>query len=137
MEHRKRFCQNEVVLLMDLLEPTDRGASFSADQLKTAMRLLSEKILKNPLFSGKENAVFSEIAQYRAGIGEFARDEQPWAWSALETGAMDSAGFWNGYFSTTTICTIFNALKSIPVTSAATERNWSIRNAIHTKVRNR
>jgi hypothetical protein len=137
MERRKDFCKNEIVHLMDILEPTDRGTSLNADQMKTAMRLLAEKILKNPVFAGKENQVFTEIAQYKAKLGEFARNEQPWAWSALESGALDSAGFWNGYFSTTTLCTIYNALKSIPVTSAATERNWSIRNAIHTKVRNR
>jgi len=60
-----------------------------------------------------------------------------WAWDALGTGDLDSATFWAGFFSDSILATIFKALQIVPMTSAAPERNWSIRGAIHTKVRNR
>jgi hypothetical protein len=75
-----------------------------------------------------------QLAQYKAKTNLFKRE---WAWEALETGKLDSATFWSGFFSDSILATVFKALQIIPVTSAATERNWSLRGAIHTKVRNR
>jgi hypothetical protein len=74
------------------------------------------------------------VAQYKSKTGLFKRD---WAWEALETGNLDSATFWSGFFHDSILATVFKALHMVPVTSAATERNWSIRGAIHTEVRNR
>jgi hypothetical protein len=75
------------------------------------------------------------VAQFKAQTGEF--DKQHWGWQALETGELDALTFWTGCFSNTILATVFKMLQIIPITSAATERNWSIRGAIHTKVRNR
>ena len=60
-----------------------------------------------------------------------------WAWQALEGGGLDSTTFWSGFFNDTVLSDVFKALQIIPMTSASTERNWSICGAIHTKVRNR
>ena len=42
---------------MDLFEPTDRGISFDNEQMDVLLNILSEKILKNPIFAGKEEQV--------------------------------------------------------------------------------
>jgi hypothetical protein len=55
----------------------------------------------------------------------------------LQSGDLDAFTFWTGCFSNTILATVFKMLQMISVTSAATEPNWSIRGAIHTKVRNR
>jgi hypothetical protein len=63
--------------------------------------------------------------------------DRPWVWQALDTGNLDSLTFWTGGFSETILSTVVKALQIIPITSADSERNWSIRGAIHSKVRNR
>ena len=82
-----------------------------------------------------EIQVLTEVAQFKTRTGVFG--VRTWAWQAFEKGDLDAAGFWTGYFEETALSKVFKALQAIPVTSAATERNWSIRGAIHTKVRNR
>jgi hypothetical protein len=42
---------------MDLLNPLDRGLGLTTDQVNRAMKLLSNKIIKNPIFVGKEQKV--------------------------------------------------------------------------------
>jgi hypothetical protein len=55
---------------------------------------------------------------------------------ALKSGELDAMSFWAGFFGDTVLSTVFKSLQVIPITSASSERNWSIRGAIHTKVRN-
>ena len=57
MEKQKKFCENKITYLMDLFEPTDRGISFDNEQMDVLLNILSEKILKNPIFAGKEEQV--------------------------------------------------------------------------------
>jgi hypothetical protein len=67
----------------------------------------------------------------------FDINSRSWAWDALNNGTLTSADFWLAYFDDTILSKVYKALQVIPITSAATERNWSIHGAIRTKVRNR
>ena len=75
-----------------------------------------------------------EIANFKSGNGVFAK--RPWAWEALESGTLEGKAFWSGFFSENILATVFKSLQIVPMTSAQTERNWSIHGAIHTKSRN-
>ena len=107
---------------------------------------LQFKLLKNPVFAGRESKVILlEIIKLSYLFRSFLKSlnsrhklalltRSIGGWTALQSGDLDAFTFWTGCFSNTILATVF---KMIPVTSAATERNWSIRGAIHTKVHNR
>lgn len=119
--------------MLDLLDPNKRGENLTNEQRETAMELMYGKILKNPVFAGHESQAIAEVDQFRSCRGVFA--ERSWVWEVMGTGNLDSLIFWRGYFHDTILCTVFKALYMSPVTSAAPERNWAIRGAIHTKNR--
>ena len=60
------------------------------------------------------------------------------AWLCLEERPnMDPNKWWNLHFKDKVLSTLSSMFYSIPPTSAANERTWSIRAAVHTKTRNR
>ena len=61
MEARQEFCHSDLIHLLDLIEPNERGQNLTAQQIKAAMNLLTNKILKNPMFAGKEADVSLEL----------------------------------------------------------------------------
>jgi hypothetical protein len=75
------------------------------------------------------------VANWSAKTGIFSRDQRPWAWEKNQ--AVDMLTWWRGFFGDTALSIVVSAIASIPVTSAAAERNWSIRGSIHTPARNR
>ncbi|KAE9546800.1 hypothetical protein FO519_009988 [Halicephalobus sp. NKZ332] len=135
LDNRRDFCRSDLVHLLELLDPTERGQNLSAEEDEIAMMLLTNKILRNPVFAGRESQALVEIAQFKSKTGVF--ESRHWAWKAVENGRLEAVSFWPGFFSDTVLSTVFKSLQMIPVTSAASERNWSIRGAIHTDVRNR
>jgi hypothetical protein len=42
---------------LDLFEPSDQGRNLTSEQSDKAMELLRNKILKNPVFAGRESEV--------------------------------------------------------------------------------
>lgn len=43
---------------MDLMDPRDRGKNLTPTQMNQAMQILTKKILKNPIFIGKDQQVW-------------------------------------------------------------------------------
>ena len=54
MKARRDFCKSDLVHVFDLLDPTLRGQKLTPQQETTAMKLLRNKLLKNPVFAGRE-----------------------------------------------------------------------------------
>jgi hypothetical protein len=50
---------------------------------------------------------------------------------------MELSAWWAAWFGDSLLSKVALALRNIPLSAAATERNWSMRGAIHTKSRNR
>ena len=76
-----------------------------------------------------------EFGQWMAGTGVYARDKRLYAWDAVKR--MNAAEWWQAWFSDTLLAKVAQIISNVPMTSAATERNWSLRGAIHTKIGNR
>jgi len=54
LEYRQEFCHSDLIHLLDLLEPSERGLNLTSDEDDLAMKILTTKILKNPIFAGQE-----------------------------------------------------------------------------------
>jgi hypothetical protein len=67
--------------------------------------------------------------------GKFSSDSRPYAWEQVDK--MNAMAWWEAWFSDFLLSKVVKTLDKVPLTSTATERNWSLRGAIHTKVRNR
>jgi hypothetical protein len=78
-----------------------------------------------------------EYAQFSAKTGVFADSSRSHAWELLQQIEMDGITFWKGFFADTYLAKVYSALRVLKVTSAANERDWSIRGFIHSKIRNR
>uniref|UniRef100_A0A915CPB3 DUF659 domain-containing protein n=1 Tax=Ditylenchus dipsaci TaxID=166011 RepID=A0A915CPB3_9BILA len=115
LNDRREFGRTDVTYLMDLLEPSDRGEDLTEEEVQAAMELLANKILKNPAFITKENQVMIELGQWRGRT-------------------VDGLTFWTGFYSDSVLSVIYKALRIVQITAAPTERNWSLRGAIHTKM---
>lgn len=50
MNDRFDFCKSDLIHLLDLLDPVERGQNLTLNQYKIAMKLLFEKVLNNPVF---------------------------------------------------------------------------------------
>ena len=57
MDYRREFCHSDLIYLLDLLEPTERGHKLTSEQTDLAMEILTTKVLKNPVFAGREQEV--------------------------------------------------------------------------------
>lgn len=79
-----------------------------------------------------------ELGQWIARTGKFAADQRKYAWDALNsTNPIDGVTFWKGFYSDCSLSMVYQALQMVQITGGPTERNWSLRSAIHTKSRNR
>jgi hypothetical protein len=54
---RHLFCKTDLIYLMDLMDPRNKGQNLKTAQMNAAMKLISQKIAKHPLFIGKEEQV--------------------------------------------------------------------------------
>lgn len=133
-----------------ILDPRNRGVSLNQSQRKEALELLQKKVLKNPVFADKcgqvskiasriirENMDFQIMNEYynwlsKAGPFADARD----AFQVLEYG-IETVPWWKGSFPDLSLPEVVSFVYSVPATSAAAERNWSLRGATHTPSRNR
>ena len=73
-----------------------------------------------------------EVAEFRAHEGFWAKDV---VW--CNCSEMDARTWWNGICSNTKLSTVASAILSLPASSAATERSFSVYSHIHNKKRNR
>jgi len=73
-----------------------------------------------------------EVAEFRAHEGFWAKDV---VW--CNCSEMDAMTWWNGICSNTKLSTVASAILSLPASSAATERSFSVYSHIHNKKRNR
>jgi uncharacterized protein YuzE len=76
-----------------------------------------------------------ELGAWLSKTGKFSENSRPYAWEQVKQ--MKSLAWWEAWFSDSELCEVVKVLHKIPLSSAATERNWSLRGAIHTKIRNR
>lgn len=77
----------------------------------------------------------TEWAHWLAETGIFSKDNRRYAWEATHT--MDGLTWWKAFFSDTLMAQVVQMLHNVPISAAPTERNWSLRGGIHTKLRNR
>jgi len=57
LKDRRDFCHSDLIYLLDLLDPSERGQNLKDEEFGIAMKILSKKILKNPVFVGRESQV--------------------------------------------------------------------------------
>jgi hypothetical protein len=77
----------------------------------------------------------TELGHWLSKTGKFSKNLRSYAWN--QVGKMELSAWWTAWFSDSILSKVAMALRKIPLSAAATERNWSIRGAIHSKSRNR
>ena len=76
-----------------------------------------------------------EISHWRAKTGLFNKQIKLFAWKIV--GKVSLGTWWKSSYPDSILSKIVIMLLCHPITSAVTERNWSLRSRIHTPVRNR
>ena len=77
----------------------------------------------------------TELANWLTKTDKFSETNRAYAWNNV--GKSDELTWWEAWFPDTNLSKVVKAIYTVPLSAAATERNWSIRGAIHTKSRNR
>jgi len=131
LEARREFSKTEVGFLIELLDPLDRGQNLSNEERERAINLVNNKLLKNPLFVGKESEVITELGFWIAETGPFSRDKMDFAWQVA--GKQDYYTWWKAWFGKTWLSRIVRAISIIPLKFAFCERNLSLRNVTTSK----
>lgn len=106
--------------------------SLSKYRRLQAMELLDASFAQNPEIGPQ---VMSEIANFLGRLAPFKEENRNYAWTAEAVANMEA--FWCGYYQDTKLSKVVKALKSMVLSSASAERNFSIRGTVHTKSRNR
>jgi hypothetical protein len=70
-----------------------------------------------------------ELSQWISKSVKFSPDFRPYAWETVDK--MNTLAWWEAWFSDFMLSKVVKALDKVPLTSAATERNWSLRGAVH------
>jgi hypothetical protein len=109
------------------LDPCQRGAVLSDEQLTALRSFLRGRV------GGDFQKVWTELLQYRAKTGNFAASS---IWEDAQF--VDGITLWKFHgMAATSLCKLALAIMSIPTSSAASERCWSVMGNIHTENRNR
>lgn len=80
----------------------------------------------------KYSIIIAELAEYRSRVGIW---ENSFILNCVLT--LEPLAWWKGVYSFSKLLKIADKILSSPVTSAATERSFSIYSIIHTKKRNK
>jgi len=110
-----------------LLDPCQRGAVLSDEQLTNLRSFLRGRV------GGDFQKVWTELLQYRAKTGNFTSSS---IWEDAQF--VDSITWWKCHgTAATSLSKLALTVMSIPTSSAASERCWSVMGNIHSDNRNR
>uniref|UniRef100_A0AC34F9B8 BED-type domain-containing protein n=1 Tax=Panagrolaimus sp. ES5 TaxID=591445 RepID=A0AC34F9B8_9BILA len=132
---RLSFCSSILQDLFILLDPVDRGDNLDPGKRNDIMKHLRDTFEHHRSLGV---GLICEVRNWILKRGIFAVDfngDRSEAWHAV--GQVEVTSWWRLFFPDTKIGIMVQMLQSVPVVSAASERTWSIRAAVHTKARNR
>uniref|UniRef100_A0A7E4VIJ1 DUF659 domain-containing protein n=1 Tax=Panagrellus redivivus TaxID=6233 RepID=A0A7E4VIJ1_PANRE len=138
IDERKEFLESKLPYLHALLDPYTRGKNLTDTQRNIGRYILRTEISQHPDF-GQD--LIRELHEWEGRDGNTfvpcytGPESEPWI--ALKEGSLSSKSWWQIYFPNTKLGKLSTFLNSIPISSAASERTWSIRGAIQSKARNR
>jgi hypothetical protein len=135
-EYRKEFLYSPAMSLAFELNPLCRVTPGKSDAFRAEHRKKGLDFLRVivPDVAVRE-LVTNEYLQYVARVGPFA----PEFWTSIESETVDAITWWKVMedFGAKRLAPIAIRLLSVPISSAAAERNWSLYGFIHNQRRNR
>lgn len=124
--------------VLRLFDPLTRGNSLISAERNAVLKFIREGYGTHPFLA---DDLMEEIRCWilkEPPFDENLDGDYSEAWHFLQNrDSIDLFKWWLLFFSDTKIAFFVKLLRSIPPTSAATERTWSIRGAFHNKSRNR
>ena len=118
-------------------DPKRRGNDLPPQQKNLALQHIRNSLANHPYLPD----LIGELTDWMTLSGDYENNRmgnRSEAWHRLEERPnIDPNKWWNLHFKDKVLSTLSSMFNSIPPTSAANERTWSIRAAVHTKTRNR
>lgn len=111
------------------MDPRYKGANLNNTEISDAMSVI---LSISDWLQIDQGLVMANLAEYRTNTGLFGLPK------IMESSSHCSPDvWWKGLATNEAISPIASKLLSVPCTSAACERNWSVFGKVHTKSRNR
>lgn len=125
-----------------LLDPRYLGDGLSDNEIDEALAVLLKMSKGQDANTGTD--LLSEITNFKSRSGHLFDNRLMWKVSKnVKTGRSNSSSsvlphaWWKMWLNETKLCEMAVKLLTMPASSAASERNWSTWNLIHSKLRNR
>uniref|UniRef100_A0A914P8F0 HAT C-terminal dimerisation domain-containing protein n=1 Tax=Panagrolaimus davidi TaxID=227884 RepID=A0A914P8F0_9BILA len=133
IEKRRDFCSNDLDFVYDFLDPRQKGNDLTAMEKAQALKRI-DKYKMNPRINISK--VDKEVRLWASNGGLFSYDSYPEAWDSLDSNITPKE-WWLLYFDKTELSKILSMVLATPLSSAGSERTWSMRGLVHSKSRNR
>lgn len=130
IEKRRDFCIQPIHLAENALDPRYRGQSLQPSDIPLTMTYISQvaAYLDLPI-----DEVMANVAHFQTKTGYYGESEAIWAPVKL----IEPRVWWQTFAPNQVIQTIATRILSVPPSSAASERNWSLFSITHSLRRNR
>lgn len=130
IEKRRDFCIQPIHLAANALDPRYRGESLRPSDIPSTMNYISQAavLLDLPI-----DEVMANVANFQTKNGYYGESEAIWAPVKL----IEPRVWWQTFAPNQVIQRIATRILSVPPSSAASERNWSLFNITHSLRRNR
>ncbi|CAG4982713.1 unnamed protein product [Colias eurytheme] len=130
IQNRKKFCMKPIHYTAHQLDPRYCGVCLTDEQLSTVAEYLREVSTMLGIEAGR---VLKDMAEFREKENFF--DATKAIWTPVKE--LEPRIWWKTFASNSAIAKIAQKILSVPPSSAASKRNWSLFSRTHTKLRNR
>lgn len=134
LANRKEFCVGKIHKAANILNPKFLGKTFNSDDHEDAVQFIYQLAKQMISLEIDARKVISDFTHFKSKTEQFSKHKE-YLWVAAEdTSAID---WWAAFCSDTELSKIAVKLLSLPATSAAVERTFSIYKDVHSTKRNK